>query len=155
VSYIDLISMGVSILVILAVAYFLLGTRIGKATRAISDNPQLAAASGINVDRVVRIVWILAGVLAALSGALWAYFRPGVKWDMGTQMLLLIFAAITLGGLGTAFGALLGSLIVGIVVETSTLWIPSDLKYAGALVVLILILLVRPQGLLGRKERLG
>ncbi len=155
VSYIDLISMGVSILVILAVAYFLLGTRIGKATRAISDNPQLASASGINVDRVVRIVWILAGVLAALSGVLWAYFRPGVKWDMGTQMLLLIFAAITLGGLGTAFGALLGSLIVGIVVETSTLWIPSDLKYAGALVVLILILLVRPQGLLGRKERLG
>ncbi|MET0976333.1 MAG: branched-chain amino acid ABC transporter permease [Leifsonia sp.] len=154
-SYIDLISMGVSIVVILGVAYFLLGTRIGKATRAISDNPQLASASGINVDRVVRIVWILAGVLAALSGILWAYFRPGVKWDMGTQMLLLIFAAITLGGLGTAFGALLGSLIVGLVVEVSTLWIPSDLKYAGALVVLILILLVRPQGLLGRKERLG
>lgn len=154
-SYIDLISMGVSIVVILAVAYFLLGTRIGKATRAISDNPQLASASGINVDRVVRIVWILAGVLAALSGILWAYFRPGVKWDMGTQMLLLIFAAITLGGLGTAFGALLGALIVGLVVEVSTLWIPSDLKYAGALVVLILILLVRPQGLLGRKERLG
>lgn len=154
-SYIDLISMGVSIVVILGVAYFLLGTRVGKATRAISDNPQLASASGINVDRVVRIVWILAGVLAALSGILWAYFRPGVKWDMGTQMLLLIFAAITLGGLGTAFGALLGSLIVGLVVEVSTLWIPSDLKYAGALVVLILILLVRPQGLLGRKERLG
>ena len=154
-SYIDFISMGVSIVVILGVAYFLLGTRIGKATRAISDNPQLASASGINVDRVVRIVWILAGVLAALSGILWAYFRPGVKWDMGTQMLLLIFAAITLGGLGTAFGALLGSLIVGLVVEVSTLWIPSDLKYAGALVVLILILLVRPQGLLGRKERLG
>ena len=154
-SYIDIISMGVSIVVILGVAYFLLGTRIGKATRAISDNPQLASASGINVDRVIRIVWILAGALAALSGILWAYFRPGVKWDMGTQMLLLIFAAITLGGLGTAFGALLGSLIVGIVVEMSTLWIPSDLKYAGALIVLILILLVRPQGLLGRKERLG
>jgi len=154
-SYIDLVSMGVSIVVILGVAYFLLRTRIGKATRAISDNPQLAAASGINVDRVVRIVWVLAGILAAISGVLWAYFRPGVRWDMGTQMLLLIFAAITLGGLGTAFGALLGSLIVGIVVETSTLWIPSDLKYAGALVVLIIILLVRPQGLLGRKERLG
>lgn len=154
-SYIDLVSMGVSIVVILLVAYFLLGTRIGKATRAISDNPQLAASSGINVDRVIRIVWVLAGVLAALSGILWAYFRPGVRWDMGTQMLLLIFAAITLGGLGTAFGALLGSLIVGMVVEVSTLWIPSDLKYAGALVVLILILLVRPQGLLGRKERLG
>ncbi len=154
-SYIDLISMGVSIVVICGVAYFLLRTRIGKATRAISDNPQLAAASGIDVDKVVRIVWVMAGMLAAISGVLWAYFRPGVQWNMGTQMLLLIFAAMTLGGLGTAFGALLGSLIVGLVVETSTLWIPSDLKYAGALVVLILILLVRPQGLLGRKERLG
>ncbi|MFF5625632.1 branched-chain amino acid ABC transporter permease [Microbacterium sp. LWH10-1.2] len=154
-SYIDMIAMGVSIIVILAVAYFLTRTRIGKATRAISDNPQLAAASGIDVDRVVRIVWVVAGVLAAISGILWAYFRPGVKWDMGTQMLLLMFAAITLGGLGTAFGALIGSLIVGIAVEVSTLWIPSDLKYASALVVLIVILLVRPQGLLGRKERLG
>ncbi|WP_226532590.1 branched-chain amino acid ABC transporter permease [Microbacterium paraoxydans] len=154
-SYIDMIAMGVSIVVILAVAFFLTRTRIGKATRAISDNPQLAAASGIDVDKVIRYVWILAGTLAAISGILWAYFRPGVKWDMGMQMLLLIFAAITLGGLGTAFGALVGSLIVGIAVEVSTLWIPSDLKYASALVVLIVILLVRPQGLLGRKERLG
>ncbi len=154
-SYIDLVAMGVSIVVILAVAWFLTRTRIGKATRAISDNPQLAAASGIDVDRVIRYVWILSGLLAAISGILWAYFRPGVKWDMGMQMLLLIFAAITLGGLGTAFGALVGSLIVGMAVEVSTLWIPSDLKYASALVVLIVILLVRPQGLLGRKERLG
>lgn len=154
-SYIDMIAMGVSIVVILAVAFFLTRTRIGKATRAISDNPQLAAASGIDVDKVIRYVWILSGTLAAISGILWAYFRPGVKWDMGMQMLLLIFAAITLGGLGTAFGALVGSLIVGMAVEVSTLWIPSDLKYASALVVLIVILLVRPQGLLGRRERLG
>jgi len=154
-SYIDLVSMGVSIVLILAVAVFLTRTRVGKATRAVSDNPQLAAASGIDVDRVIRIVWILAGVLAAVSGILWAYFRPGVKWDMGGQMLLLMFSAITLGGLGTAFGALLGSLIVGVAVEVSTLWIPTDLKYASALVALILILLFRPQGLLGRRERLG
>ncbi|MFK0401918.1 branched-chain amino acid ABC transporter permease [Microbacterium sp. NPDC090225] len=154
-SYIDMIAMGVSIVVIIGVAFFLTRTRIGKATRAISDNPQLAAASGIDVDRVIRYVWILAGTLAAISGVLWGYFRPGVTWNMGMQMLLLIFAAITLGGLGTAFGALVGSLIVGMAVEVSTLWIPSDLKYASALVILIVILLVRPQGLLGRKERLG
>lgn len=155
-SYIDMIGMGTSIVVILAVAYFLTQTRIGKATRAISDNPQLAAASGIDVDRVIRIVWILAGVLAAISGILWAYFRPGVKWDMGMQMLLLMFCAITLGGLGSAIGALIGSIIVGLAVEVSTLFgVPSDLKYATALVALIVILLVRPQGILGRKERLG
>ena len=155
-SYIDMIGMGVSLLVILGVAFFLTRTRVGKATRAISDNPQLAAASGIDVDKVIRIVWILAGVLAAISGILWAYFRPGVKWDMGMQMLLLIFCAITLGGLGSAIGALIGSIIVGLAVEVSTLFgVPSDLKYASALVALIVILLVRPQGLLGRKERLG
>lgn len=155
-SYIDLIAMGTSIIVILGVAYFLTRTRTGKATRAISDNPQLAAASGIDVDKVVRTVWILAGVLAAISGILWAYFRPGVKWDMGMQMLLLMFCAITLGGLGSAIGALIGSIIVGMAVEVSTLLgVPSDLKYATALVALIVILLVRPQGILGRKERLG
>ncbi|WP_426326185.1 branched-chain amino acid ABC transporter permease [Microbacterium sp. E-13] len=154
-SWIDVTSMAISIVLLIAVAYWLLRTRIGKATRAISDNPGLAAASGINVDRVIRIVWILAAALAAIAGVLWAYFRPGVKWDMGVQVLLLIFAAVTLGGLGTAFGALIGALIVGILVEISTLWIPPDMKYVGALAVLIIILLVRPQGILGRKERLG
>jgi branched-chain amino acid transport system permease protein len=74
---------------------------------------------------------------------------------MGTSVLLLMFAAVTLGGLGTAFGALVGSIIVGLLVELSTLWIPSDLKNVGALVVLIVILLFRPQGILGRKERIG
>ena len=147
--------MGISIVVLAAVAFWLLRTRIGKATRAISDNASLAAASGIDVDRVIRIVWILGSALAGLSGILWAYFRPGIKWDMGTGILLLIFAAVTLGGLGTAFGALVGSIIIGLLVEVSTLWIPSDLKYVGALVVLILVLLVRPQGILGRKERIG
>ena len=74
---------------------------------------------------------------------------------MGAQILLLMFAAVTLGGLGTAFGALVGSIIVGLLVEVSTLWIPPDLKYAGALVVLIVILLFRPQGILGSQERIG
>lgn len=154
-SWTDVASMGVSVLVLLAVAYFLLRTRLGKATRAVSDNPALAAASGIDVDRVIRIVWIMSGALAGLSGILWAYFRPGVSWDMGFQILLLTFAAVTLGGLGTAFGALVGALVVGLFVEMSTLIIPSDMKYVGALVILILVLLVRPQGILGRKERIG
>jgi len=151
----DVISMGISIVVILVFAWWLMRTRIGRATRAVSDNPSLAAASGIDVDAVVRVVWVVAAALAGLSGILWAYFRPGIKWDMGTSILLLIFAAVTLGGLGTAFGALVGSIIVGLLVELSTLWIPSDLKYVGALVVLIVILLFRPQGILGRKERIG
>ena len=151
----DLASMAISITVIGAFAYWLLKTKTGKATRAISDNPDLAAASGIDVDKVIRVVWVVAAAMAGLSGVLWAYFRPGIKWDMGTQILLLIFAAVVLGGLGTAFGALVGALIVGILIETSGLLIPADLKYVGALVVLILVLLVRPQGLLGQKQRVG
>ncbi|MGA0733314.1 MAG: ABC transporter permease subunit [Candidatus Nanopelagicales bacterium] len=154
-SWVDIASMAISLVAILIFAYWLIFTKIGKATRAISDNASLAAASGIDVDRVIRIVWILAAALAGLAGILWAYFRPGIKWDMGAQILLLIFAAVTLGGLGTAFGALLGALIVGVLIETSALVIPNDLKYVGALVVLIVILLFRPQGILGKKERIG
>jgi neutral amino acid transport system permease protein len=151
----DIISMVLSLVVLIAFAIWLMFTKIGKATRAISDNSDLAAASGIDVDRVIRIVWVIAASLAGLAGILWAYFRPGIKWDMGMQILLLIFAAVTLGGLGTAFGALLGALVVGILVETSTLIIPADLKYVGALVLLIGILLFRPQGILGKKGRIG
>lgn len=154
-SYVDMASFAICVIVIVAFALWLTFSRTGKATRAISDNSSLAAASGIDVDAVVRVVWILAGALAGLAGVLYAYYRPGLKWDMGAQVLLLMFAAVTLGGLGTAFGALVGSIIVGLLVEVSTLWIPSDLKYAGALVVLIVILLFRPQGILGRRERIG
>ena len=155
-TWMDLVSMLISVVVIIIFALWLTRSRIGRATRAVSDNPSLAAASGIDVDGIVRIVWILAAALAGLSGVLWAYFRPGIKWDMGTSILLLLFAAVVLGGLGTALGALVGSLIVGILVETTSLFgVPDDLKYVGALVVLILILLFRPQGILGRKERVG
>lgn len=154
-STIDMVSMALSLVVLLLVAFWLQRTRTGKATRAVADNRPLAAASGIDVEAVTRIVWIAGSALAGLSGVLWAYFRPGIKWDMGVQILLLIFAAVVLGGLGTAFGALVGALVIGILVEVSTLWVPSDIKYVGALGVLIIILLVRPQGLLGRRERIG
>jgi branched-chain amino acid transport system permease protein len=154
-SIVDMASFAICIVVIVGFALWLTYSRIGKATRAISDNSSLAAASGIDVDAVVRVVWVIAATFAGLAGILYAYYRPGLKWDMGAQVLLLMFAAVTLGGLGTAFGALVGSLVVGLLVEISTLWIPSDLKYAGALVVLIVILLFRPQGILGRRERIG
>jgi neutral amino acid transport system permease protein len=154
-SVIDMVSLAICIIVIVGFALWLTRSRMGKATRAISDNPSLAAASGIDVDSVVRVVWIVAGGLAGLAGILYAYYRPGIKWDMGAQILLLMFAAVVLGGLGTAYGALVGAIIVGLLVEVSSLWIPADLKYASALFILIVILLFRPQGILGRRERIG
>jgi neutral amino acid transport system permease protein len=148
--------MGISVLVLAGVGFALLRTRVGRATRAVSDNPALASASGIDVDKVIRLVWIVAMGLAGLSGLLYALVTNGIKWDSGMQILLLLFAAVTLGGLGTAFGALVGSLIIGLVVELSpVLGMPGDFKYATALLLLILLLLVRPQGLLGKPERIG
>ncbi|GGB95419.1 hypothetical protein GCM10010972_05180 [Cellulomonas carbonis] len=151
----SLISLAIALVVLGAVSYFLLGTRVGRATRAVSDNPALAAASGIGVDRIIRLVWTVGGALAALGGVLMGLYLNATAWNMGATILLLMFAAVTLGGLGTAFGALVGSLVIGLVVELSNLVIPSDMRYAGALVILILVLLLRPQGILGRAERIG
>jgi neutral amino acid transport system permease protein len=147
-------SMGLAIVVLLAFAFGLLYTKIGKATRAVSDNPALAAASGIDVDGVIRVVWIVGTALAALSGILFG-LTQGMDFQLGFQVLLLIFAAVVLGGLGTAFGAMLGAVTVGLLIEMSALIIPPELKNVGALAVLIIILLVRPQGLLGRSQRVG
>lgn len=151
----NLVSMGVALVIIVAVSLVLMRSRLGKATRAVADNQALAAASGIDVDRVIRLVWILGAALAALAGILYAYYRPGVTFNMGQQILLLIFAAVTLGGLGTIFGALIGSLFVGLLTEVSTIWLAADLKYVGALFMMIVVLIFRPQGLLGRKDRIG
>ncbi|WP_370454112.1 branched-chain amino acid ABC transporter permease [Frondihabitans sp. PhB188] len=149
------VAMGISILVLGGAAFFLLRTRTGRATRAVSDNPALAAASGIDVDRIIRLVWTVAAGLAGLSGVMLGLVLNGVNWQTGLQILLLIFAAVTLGGLGTAFGALVGSMIVGIIVELTNLVLPGDFKYATALFILIIILLFRPQGIFGRRERIG
>lgn len=143
-----------AIVLLLAVAFVLLRTKIGKATRAVSDNRSLAAASGINVEGVIRVVWVGGAALAALAGVFIGYYQS-LRWDTGGSILLLIFAAVTLGGLGTAFGALVGSLVIGVFINLSTLWIPENLKYVAALLVMILILLFRPQGILGRRERIG
>jgi branched-chain amino acid transport system permease protein len=148
--------MGLSLAMILGVAFFLLRTRFGKAIRAVADNPSLASSSGIDSERVVLVVWMLGGALAGIGGVFYG-LEFGVKWDMGFTLLLLMFAAITLGGLGNPFGALVGSLIIGVMVELWTWVIPNanDLKNVGALIALIVLLLIRPQGLLGSRERVG
>ena len=143
-----------SILVLGLVAWSLIRTRLGKATRAVADNRDLAESSGIDVNRVVNVVWA-AGVGLAALGGVFLGLTEQVSWQGGFQLLLLMFAAVTLGGLGTAFGALVGSIVVGLFVQLSTLFVAPELKNVGALVILILILLVRPQGILGQSERVG
>ncbi len=150
----DLITVILSVLILIGVGLFLQRTQTGKAMRAVADNRDLAESSGIDVQKVIRIVWIGAGGLAALGGV-FIGLADQLSWLIGFRMLLLIFAGVVLGGLGTAYGALLGCLLVGIGIQLSTLFIPVELKNIGALVVLALVLVVRPQGLLGKRERFG
>jgi neutral amino acid transport system permease protein len=150
----DLVITVLSLLVLAGVALMLQRTRTGKAIRAVSDNRDLAESSGIDVSRVILNVWLLAGGLAALGGVFFGLAQL-VSWDMGFRLLLLMFAAVILGGLGTAYGVMAGSLVVGIVAQVSTIWFPVELQNAWALLVLILVLLVRPQGIFGQRERVG
>lgn len=150
----DLVIMAVAALVLVLVACLLQFTRIGKAMRAVSDNRDLAESSGIDVDRVTLYVWFLGGGLASLGGVLFG-LNQVVDYEMGFRLLLLMFAAVILGGLGTAYGAMVGGIAVGLVAMLSTLWFPAQLMNAWALALMILMLLVRPQGLLGRRERVG
>jgi branched-chain amino acid transport system permease protein len=143
-----------STIVLLVVTVAVQRTRLGKATRAVADNPALAASTGINVNRVISVVWSVGAGLAGLSGVLLG-MTQGFDYQVGFKILLLTFSAVILGGLGTIWGAIVGSFIIGMFIEVSTLFVPAELKFVGALVVLILVLLVRPQGLLGRAERVG
>ncbi len=151
---VELWVMGLSVLILVGVALMLTKTRLGKGMRAVADNRDLAESSGIDVQRVILSVWIMGGALTAVGGIFLGMIES-VDYLMGFRLLLLMFAGVILGGLGTAYGAMLGSLIVGLVSEVSTVFFSSQLKYVWALGVLIIILLVRPQGLLGRKERIG
>ena len=151
---IAIFSMIISFIALMGVAYFLTRTRIGKATRAVSDNASLAASTGIDVESIIRIVWLFAAALTGLAGVLYG-LQFQANWSVGFDILLLLFAAVTLGGLGTSMGATVGALIIGLVVEVSPLVIANELKYAVALVILIVILIFRPQGVLGKKQRIG
>ena len=151
---VELWVMGLSVAMLVGVGLMLTMTRLGKSMRAVADNRDLAESSGIDVQRVILSVWILGGALTAVGGVFLGVIES-VDYLMGFRLLLLMFAGVVLGGLGSAYGAMLGGLVVGFVSEVSTVWFSSQIKYVWALLVLIVILLVRPQGLLGRKERFG
>jgi len=151
---VELWVMGLSVTLLVGVGLMLTRTRLGKAMRAVADNRDLAESSGIDVQRVILSVWILGGALTAVGGVFLGVIET-VDYLMGFRLLLLMFAGVVLGGLGSAYGAMVGGIIVGFVSEVSTVWFSSQIKYVWALLVLILILLVRPQGILGRRERFG
>jgi branched-chain amino acid transport system permease protein len=131
---------------VILVSLFLQRTKFGKAMRATSDNFNLALVSGIDTERVVILTWLLGAGLAAAGGVLLGMsvrLQPIMGWDL----LLPIFAATILGGIGSPYGAMAGAFIIGLAEELSTPFIPNEYKTAVSLVLLVLVLLVRPRGL--------
>jgi neutral amino acid transport system permease protein len=150
----DLIVMGISLATLLTVGVLLQFTRVGRAVRAVADNQDLAESSGIDVQRVILYVWLFGVGLAALGGALLGIVTT-VSHLMGFELLLLMFAAVILGGLGTAFGAVAGGIVIGLATEVTTVWTPAEIKFVWALAALVLVLLIRPQGIFGVRERVA
>ncbi|MGL5921608.1 branched-chain amino acid ABC transporter permease [Chroococcidiopsis sp.] len=142
----QLIVMLLAVIVILALHYLLQNTKIGKAMRAVADNLDLARVSGIDVDRVVLWTWAIAGSLTALGGSMYGLITA-VRPNMGWFLILPMFAATILGGIGNPYGAIAAALIVGVTQELSTPFLGSQYKQGVGLLIMILVLLVRPKGL--------
>jgi branched-chain amino acid transport system permease protein/neutral amino acid transport system permease protein len=140
-----------TLLLVITLYLFLQKTRLGKAMRATADNPDLARVSGINTERVALFTWLIGGALAGAAGIFWA-MDSQLTPEMGWGFLLPLFAAVILGGIGSPYGALAGGLTIGIVQQISTAFISPAYKPAVAFALLILILLVRPQGIFGGRN---
>ncbi|MGH3103035.1 MAG: branched-chain amino acid ABC transporter permease [Gaiellaceae bacterium] len=155
----QLVAVAIAFAAIVLVGLMLARTGLGKAMRALSDDRSLAAVAGIDVDRTVVVTWILAGGLAGVAGLLQGLILNSFTPNFGFMLLLPVFAAVVLGGIGSAYGALVGGLALGLVMELST-WsslaggAPPVYKPVVAFAVLILVLLLRPQGVFGKARLL-
>lgn len=131
----------------LGVHLLLQGTKLGKAMRAMSDNEDLARVTGIPTESVVRYTWIIGGGLTGVAGYMFALWKGTLGFFDGWLLLLLVFAAVILGGIGSIYGAIVGGLVIGITFNLAPVWIPSGFARAAAFAVMIVILIVKPQGI--------
>src|SRR6476659_8424958 len=146
----ELIVTLVGIAVIALVALGLRSTSLGRQMRALSDSIELSETTGIDTDRIVLVTWAISGGIAGLAGIIYALPAGTVNPQLGFTLIRSIFAAVVVGGIGNAYGALAGGMLIGVAQEWSTLVIDPSMKVAVGVAVLILVLLIRPQGLFGR-----
>jgi neutral amino acid transport system permease protein len=144
-----LIVIVVGVLVLVGIGLMLRYTLLGKRMRALSDNIDLAETAGIDTSRVILWTWIFAGALAGLAGVM-AAMTTDIRPELGFELLVIIFAAVVLGGIGDAFGALAAGLVLGVVIEWSTLVVDARWKTFVGFVILIIALVIRPQGIFGK-----
>jgi len=150
---IQLAVVGLAVVVMLAVHLLLTRTKLGKAMRAMSDDAALARVSGIDADMIVTITWLLVGFLIGLAGCVLAVNIASFEPAFGDDFLFIVFSAVILGGIGQPYGTMLGALIIGIVTEVSAVFITSSYKSDVAFALLIVMLLIRPQGLVPARGR--
>jgi neutral amino acid transport system permease protein len=139
---------------LLGLALLLRYTSLGKQIRALSDNPELAETTGINTERIIIVTWLVAGGLAGLSGVIYGASVGVFTPNLGFGIVLSLFASVIVGGIGNAYGALAGGIVIGLAQEWSTLVLPVNIKVAVGFVVMILVLILRPQGIFGRARSL-
>jgi neutral amino acid transport system permease protein len=148
----QLVVMLVGLVTIVLTGIGLRYTRLGKEMRAVADNIALAEVTGIDTRRTIRATWLVAGALAALAGILYAASIGTINPNFGFTILLSLFAAAVLGGIGNAYGALAGGIVIGLSQEWSTLFFNPRWKPAIGFAILILTLLLMPRGIFGRKK---
>jgi neutral amino acid transport system permease protein len=146
IKFYNLVVLGLAMVAIAGLHFLLQNTKIGKAMRAVADDIDLARVTGINVERVVLWTWIIAASLTGLGGQMYGLVT-NVRPDMGWFLIMPMFAAVTLGGIGNPYGAIAGAFIIGIAQEVSVPIVGSQYKLAIALILMVLTLLFRPQGL--------
>lgn len=147
----QLFVLGLTAVTVVALHLFLARSTLGRAMRATADNPQLARVAGIDPERVLRAAWLLGGALAALAGV-FAGLTVQLRPTLGLDLLLPLFAAVILGGIGSVWGAVVGGLVVGLAESAAVAWVGAEWRAAAAFVVLIAMLLVRPSGLFGERN---
>ena len=150
IGYVDLVTIAASVALMFVLQRIVFHTRIGMAMRAVSWNPSVAALMGVNIDFVISFTFVLGSVLAAAAGILFASKYPTVHPLMGVMPGLKAFIAAVLGGIGNVPGAMLGGLLLGLAEQLVAGYISSQWRDAMAFAILILVLLVKPSGLLGR-----
>lgn len=146
----QLVIMTIAVVGMIVVQLLLSQTRLGKAMRATAANRSLAQASGIATDRVVDAAWLISGVLCGLAGVVLVLNTSAFQSTTGSEFLVVIIAAAMLGGVGRPTGAMLGALALGLVTEISAAFISPSYKELFAFVVLVIVLLVRPTGILSQ-----
>jgi len=149
ISSVQILVVAAAVVAMLFVYYILQRTKLGKAMRATSDEPALAKVSGIDVNRVINWMWVMGMGLAGLAGFLYGLYTS-LRPDMGFYLLLPMFAAAIVGGIGNPYGAMLGGLLIGIVQDMSLIFLPSQYKIAVGFVAMIIVLVFRPRGIMGR-----